>query len=143
VRGLAWPLAIALGGLLLLLLSVPGLPTAFRAATGGGEPGVFTATRLECVRHPGHEACSWQGTFTSPAGPPRAVYLYGSDRDTLREGDRIPVTDVGRPDTVYGPGGSTEWIWLVSMLVTGCGLLTASTSRLLTRRRPTAIRPAA
>jgi hypothetical protein len=94
--------------------------------------GTFVAKRLRCVQHPGHELCSWYGTFrpdptasgTSSAGDVRtAVALYGSDRDLLRAGEQMPAVDIGRPAQVYPPSGSREWIVVTVLLALGCVLL--------------------
>ncbi|MEZ0076136.1 hypothetical protein [Planotetraspora sp. GP83] len=128
-------------GLALLFLSVPNIAPAFRAARGDGTPGVFTAEQVSCVQHPGHEACSWSGTFRGPAGQ-RDVSLYGADRDALRPGQQVRAIDVGRPNLVYGPGGSREWIFVLVLLVAGCALL-VPLARTLSRGRTTRGRPTA
>ena len=114
-----------LAGSLLLLLSVPNVVPVLRAARADGDPGSFVAEQLSCVAHLGHETCSWSGTFRPrDGGEVRAdVYLYGSDRDTLRPGQRASAVDTGQRARVYPPGGSNEWIVTIGVLVGGLLLL--------------------
>lgn len=107
---------------ILLALTVPNFGTVLRAARADGAWGTFTASRLACVQHPGHEACSWYGAFTSRTGS-REVALYGSERDTLAQGSSVRAVDVGRTSVVYTAGGSNEWILTSLLLVTGLALL--------------------
>jgi hypothetical protein len=122
----------AAAGTVMLALALPNVGPALRAARADGVHGTFVAERLSCVQHPGHELCSWYGTFQPDpdrSGAPAAsgvrtdISLYGSDRDTLRSGRRVPAVDTGRPARVYSPGGSREWIVVAALLVTGCLLL--------------------
>jgi hypothetical protein len=112
-------------GLFLLLLSVPSVRPVLRAARADGVPGTFTAARVDCVRHPGHESCNWYGTFTpSSGGPPLAdVALYGSDRGSLQAGQRVTAVDTGRRGRVYRPSGSNEWLATAGLLALGVFLL--------------------
>jgi hypothetical protein len=128
-RGI-WPaLLLAGAGLLLLAFAVPNLAPAIRAARDEGVRGTFTAERLACVQHPGHEQCTWYGTFHSP-GNTREVTLYGAGRGTVHEGERVPAVDVaGRPLRVYPPSGSREWIVVATVLAVACGLLALATRR--------------
>ena len=109
----------------LLFLAVPNVVPSVRAARAEGTPGVFTAQRLGCVRHPGHESCSWTGEFRSDDGQIHraGVSLRGSDRQSLRPGTRIRAVDVGRARQVYGPGGSREWLPTMALLALGVGIL--------------------
>ncbi|MFC9088479.1 hypothetical protein [Nocardiopsis dassonvillei] len=100
-----------------------GLEQGLRAARGEGVPGVFTATGVTCVQHPGHESCTCNGTFTGAGGgEPRGVYLHAAGRDTCEEGARIPAVDAGAANRVYGPDGSREWI-LSSLVLAACPAL--------------------
>jgi hypothetical protein len=122
----AWVMLLASSaGALLLLLAVPNLGPAFRAARGDGVEGTFVARDLRCVQHPGHELCSWRGTFRpeEAGGTARTgVYLYGSGRGTLRTGQQVAALDTGRESRVYPPDGSREWIPTLGMALGG-GLL--------------------
>ncbi|MGH8825638.1 MAG: hypothetical protein ACRDVN_14365 [Jiangellaceae bacterium] len=113
-------------GSLLLLLSLPNVVPVVRAARAEGDPGTFLAEQLSCVGHLGHESCSWSGTFRPHGnGEVRAdVYLYGSDRDALRPGQRVPAMDTGRRARVYPPSGSHEWVFTAGLLAGGVLLLT-------------------
>jgi hypothetical protein len=117
------PLVAAAVGLLLLAVAVPNVGPALRAARAEGTPGTFTAERLSCVQHPGHEACTWYGSFRPDDGPSRAdVTLYGG-RHGLDEGDRTAAIDIGRTRRVYPPSGSREWIATGLVLLAGLALL--------------------
>jgi hypothetical protein len=118
-------------GALLLLLSLPNVVPVVRAARADGDPGTFLAEQVSCVGHLGHESCSWSGTFRPHGdGEIRAdVYLYGSDRDTLRPGQRVPAVDTGRRAQVYPPSGSNEWVVTAGLLAGGFLLLTPLSRR--------------
>jgi hypothetical protein len=114
---------------------IPNVGPVLRAARADGAAGTFTADRLDCVQHPGHEQCTWYGTF-SPADGGRPVHdttLYGAGRSALAEGESTPAVDVGRRGRVYSPDGSNEWVVTGLFLVAGVGLLAASA---VPRRRP-------
>lgn len=119
-------------GSLLLLLSVPNVGPAVRAARADGDPGTFVAEQVSCIGHLGHEACSWFGTFRprSDSEVKADVYLYGSDRDTLRPGQQVPAVDTGRQARVYPPGGSNEWVLTAGLLAGGCLLLVPLSRRM-------------
>ncbi|WP_327045653.1 hypothetical protein OG320_28840 [Microbispora sp. NBC_01189] len=121
----AFTAALTLFALFLLFLTVPGIGPAVRAARADGVPGTFTARSVDCVRHPGHESCTWNGDFRSDDGAVRrdGVELYGADRDMLREGQQTRAVDVGRPSRVYGPGGSMEWVFTALLLLAAAGIL--------------------
>jgi hypothetical protein len=94
---------------------------------------VFTAQRLECVEHPGHEACTWYGRFRTMDGVVRNtdIALYGADRDMLREGQQTQAFDVGRANRVYGPGGSNEWVMTALLLLAGAAALVSGLVRVV------------
>ncbi|NBE51901.1 hypothetical protein [Streptomyces boluensis] len=119
---------------ILLFVSLPNLGNVARAATAEGVAGTFTAGQLTCVRHPGHETCEWTGTFESAGGTLRRdpTTLYGSGRESLKEGQRVKAVDVGNAGRVYSPEGSHEWIFTALLLLTGYGLLAWLARRHLT-----------
>ncbi|MBA9005592.1 hypothetical protein [Thermomonospora cellulosilytica] len=129
--------------LYLLYLALPNLGPALRAARLDGTAGTFTAQRLQCVRHPGHESCSWQGTFVSDDGAVRreGVWLHGSDRSSHQAGQRTRAYDTGRESRVYGPGGSREWVPIALMVAVSGALLAFAFSRPRERRDPGAGEP--
>ncbi|MEO5874050.1 MAG: hypothetical protein ABIS86_07590 [Streptosporangiaceae bacterium] len=131
------PVVLALTGVFLIYLAAPNIGPSLRAARADGTVGVFTAQRLDCLQHPGHESCSWTGEFRSADGARRPeVSLYGSGRDSLRVGESTTAVDVGRASRVYGPEGSHEWIATALLLLTGVLLLVFAIRRPRRRVRP-------
>lgn len=106
---------------LLGYVGLSGWDRGVRAARGEGAPGVFVAESLSCVRHPGHESCVCQGTFTPEnSGEERSVRLHAAQRSDCASGAEVASVDSGAADRVYGPWGSREWVFsavLVSIAV--------------------------
>lgn len=125
-------------GLFLLLLSVPNMGPAIRAAGPDGAPGTFTAAEVVCVKHMSHESCAWQGSFRADDGRTTrdGIGLYGSSRNSLRLGQTAPAVDVGRASRVYPPSGSREWIPTAVLMAAGAMLLAWPALTWLRRRRP-------
>lgn len=119
----AFPLVVALLAAALGHVGFTGLDQNVRAARGEGAPGVFTATVLSCVQHPGHESCTCAGTFRSGEEPERQVYLHAAGPETCVEGSGTRARDVGAQNRVYGPDGSREWVLSVLMLVVSGALV--------------------
>ncbi|MFE9644273.1 hypothetical protein ACFYO0_09070 [Streptomyces sp. NPDC006365] len=111
--------------LLLLGVTLPNMGNALRAATTEGVAGIFTAEQLSCVRHSGHETCSWSGTFRSAEGAltRTPVAFSGGSRGSLTDGQEIKAVDFGSPGRVYDPSNSYEWIFTVALLLSGYALL--------------------
>ncbi|GAA5080686.1 hypothetical protein HNP84_006063 [Thermocatellispora tengchongensis] len=120
----AFDVVVVASGVLLFLLAAQSAPAAVAAYRADGIPGTFTATGLECVRHPGHEQCTWLGRFVSADGRVRrtGVGFYGSDRGMFTAGESTRAYDIGRSGHVYGPGGSNEWVVVALMGLTGAAL---------------------
>ena len=108
-------------GMVFLLLATPNLGPALRAARADGVAGAFVAKDLRCAQHPGHEQCSWWGTFRPDGGGRErtGVHLYGSGRGTLVSGQRVAAVDTGRSSRVYPPVGSREWIPTFGLAIAG------------------------
>lgn len=136
----AFDVALAAGGLLLMVLAGQNAGPAVAALRGEGVQGTFTAQRLDCLQHPGHEQCSWTGTFRSGDGTVtrEGIAFYGSDRETFTPGATFPAFDTGRRGHVYGPGGSNEWAFVALLLVAGLALVARPVLR--AARTPTAPR---
>lgn len=121
----AFHILVILIGTFLLYLVLPNLGPVIQAArAGAGVQGTFTAERLNCVQHPGHTACNWEGGFRSEDGTvTRAdVFLYGGS-DGLSKGTSTRARDVGRAGQVYRPAGSHEWIVSALVAVAGVALI--------------------
>jgi hypothetical protein len=120
----AWVMLLATSaGVLLLLLALPNLDPALRAARGDGVQGTFVARDLRCVQHPGHELCTWYGVFRRDGAADRSgVHLYGAGRESLRTGQVVAAIDTGRESRVYPPTGSREWIPTLGLALAGCVL---------------------
>ncbi|MGW0392208.1 hypothetical protein ACWDYJ_15215 [Streptomyces sp. NPDC003042] len=134
-------LLMLMAAVLMLYVSLPNLGNALRAATADGVAGTFTASRLTCVQHPGHETCEWSGTFRSADGERRRenVALYASGRGSIGMGQSADSVDVGNPGRVYRPGGSHEWIFTFGLLAAGYALLAVVAHRhLMPPRAPAA-----
>lgn len=131
---------LILVALYLLYLSVPNIGPAVRAARADGTHGMFTARHLQCVQHPGHESCTWNGDFASDDGRIHRteVSLQGSGRDSLREGAQTEAFDVGRASRVYGPDGSNEWVVIALMVLASAGFLVLAAVRTVRRPPPPA-----
>ncbi|SDJ74697.1 hypothetical protein [Nonomuraea jiangxiensis] len=140
------PLPLPLAAVLLLVAGLlvsctaPALGPALRLAGGDGRPGTFTARHLECVQHPGHETCTWIGDFRSEDGAVRraGVALAGSDRGTHQAGLPTEAIDVGLAGRVYGPAGSSEWIFTAILFLAAPALaafVLAPVAGALRRRR--------
>ncbi|MGW4664680.1 hypothetical protein [Streptosporangium sandarakinum] len=136
----AFDLVIAAGGLILLLLAVQNLGPALAAFRGDGAWGTFTAHRVECVQHPGHEQCTWLGEFRAGRTVRPEVAFYGGERGSFTPGQAARAFDTGRRGHVYGPGGSNEWIAVALLMLAGLGLASRPLWRLRRLRR--ARRPA-
>ncbi|GAA2392434.1 hypothetical protein GCM10010404_57110 [Nonomuraea africana] len=124
-RSPAFTVAMTLVAVFLLYLATPNVGLVIRAARADGFPGTFTAERLYCVQHPGHESCSWIGTFRSDDGTVRRaeVAMHDSGRESYRAGTETRAIDVGRPNRVYGPEGSQEWMFTALLLLGGVAIL--------------------
>src|SRR5690606_29535599 len=117
----AFDMAIMVAGVAVMFLALRDLGPAIAAARADGTPGTFTAHRMACIQHPGHEQCSWFGSFRADTGEvrPGEVAYYGSDRDTFTPGQTVRAFDTGRRGHVYGPEGSNEWMVVVLLFVAG------------------------
>ncbi|MFC0865704.1 hypothetical protein ACFHYQ_25740 [Sphaerimonospora cavernae] len=126
-RSPAFTAVLTLIPVFLLYLTVPNIGPVVRAARADGIAGTFTARRVDCVQHPGHESCTWSGDFRSADGAVHRtdIALYGADRDMLRAGQETAAVDVGRAGRVYGPGGSMEWVFTALLILAALAILTA------------------
>ncbi|WP_131815625.1 hypothetical protein [Thermostaphylospora chromogena] len=122
----AFEMTVMAAGVVVMFLALQHLGPALAAAGGRGTPGTFTAERVACIQHPGHEQCSWFGRFRADTGEARQgqVAFYGSERNMFTPGETVRAFDTGRSGHVYGPGGSNEWVAVALLFVAGLGLVT-------------------
>ena len=110
-----------LAAVYVVVLTVPTVLSALRSVQTDGATGVFTATELICVQHPGHRGCSWRGEFRSNdrqiVRP--GIYLSGSSERTLRAGQQTAVVDRGSPRQVYPVRGARSWTPVLVLLLGG------------------------
>lgn len=104
---LTWVLcAVFLAGAVYLLTGAVQQGTATRRASAGeGRLGTFVAEERRCSK-----TCSWHGTFTADGQSriaDRGIELRGADEDSIEQGRRIPVLNVG--PFVQSAGGPLEW----------------------------------
>jgi hypothetical protein len=140
----AWRRLGAFNAVVLLLaafvvyLGLSNVERGVRAARADGVAGHFTASRLDCTQHPGHESCTCYGTYGSDDGTTLRddVYMYGRDRRTCRMGVSVAAVDIGARTRVYGPEGSHEWVWTAGTVALGLGLGAWGASPLWRGRRP-------
>ncbi|MFE1165774.1 hypothetical protein [Nocardiopsis sp. NPDC058789] len=120
----AFDVVLLLVAALIVYMGASNVDRSLRAARADGAPGTFSATRLDCVQHPGHESCNCFGTYAPDSGDPvrSDVYLYGGNRETCQVGGETAAVDVGSATRVYGPDGSNEWIMTAGLILFGLGL---------------------
>ncbi|WP_047870512.1 hypothetical protein [Nocardiopsis sp. RV163] len=120
-EGGAFALVLLALAVLVVLTGLSNLDRSIRAARAEGSPGTFTASRLDCVQHPGHESCTCYGSYVPDTdGPERSdVYLYGRDRETCPVGEPTEAIDIGATSRVYGPEGSNEWVMTAGVIAVG------------------------
>lgn len=123
-RSTAFSMVLLLVAALIVYMGASNVDRSLRAARAEGVPGTFSATRLDCVQHPGHESCTCYGTYLPDSGGPERpdVYLHGRDRQTCQVGQQTEAVDVGSVNRVYGPEGSNEWIMTAGLILFGLGL---------------------
>lgn len=123
VRPSAFSLVVLVLAWLSGYVGLAGWDQGVRAARGEGAPGVFVAESLSCVRHPGHESCVCQGTFT-PQGSDeeRSVRLHAAERSDCASGAEVASVDSGAADRVYGPWGSREWMFSAALVFIAVGV---------------------
>ncbi|MFD6949718.1 hypothetical protein A6A08_01325 [Nocardiopsis sp. TSRI0078] len=123
-QGGAFTVVLVLLAALVVYMGASNIDRSLRAARAEGEPGTFTASRLDCVQHPGHESCTCYGSYAPDAGgAERAdVYLYGRDRETCPIGEPTEAIDIGAASRVYGPEGSNEWVMTAGVVLVGLAI---------------------
>jgi hypothetical protein len=110
IRNAMWFVATPVLMVVVLAMAVAGFPAAWRAHTGHGTTGVFTAVTEDCGK-----SCTWSGTFTAP-GDDRANVIYTERNAPFEPGTRVAALDVGEPGTVYPRDGGSDWL-LIPVLV--------------------------
>jgi hypothetical protein len=105
--------AIAVMG---LAFAAQDVVPAWRAKSGAGTPGTFTAVREECSRR----SCTWNGDFTPADGGAvrRDVILY-DDPAYLTTGGTAPARDTGAAKGVFSTSGGSTWLLVTGFTVAG------------------------
>ncbi|MFR9776075.1 hypothetical protein ACL02O_08440 [Micromonospora sp. MS34] len=99
-----------------LAIAAPDVAPAWRAKSGSGTAGTFTAVREEC----GRRSCTWHGDFV-PAGGGAArndVVLYDAP-DGLTSGGTAAARDTGAGKGVYSTAGGNTWLLVTGFAAVG------------------------
>ncbi|MCW3838806.1 hypothetical protein ONA70_01660 [Micromonospora yasonensis] len=99
-----------------LAFAAPDVVPAWRAKSGAGTDGTFTALREEC----GRRSCSWHGDFVPADGgaPRRDVLLYDAP-DGLTTGGTAAARDTGAGKGVFSRDGGTTWLLVTGFAAVG------------------------
>lgn len=99
-----------------LAFAGPDVAPAWRAKSGAGTPGTFTAVREEC----GRRSCTWHGDFVPTDGGAvrRDVVLY-DDPAGLTTGGTAAARDTGAGKGVYSTTGGNTWLLVTGLAVGG------------------------
>jgi hypothetical protein len=109
--------------LVVVFFTVQDLPTAWRAAHGGGRPGTFVALERSCGHH---SHCGFYGDYESADRTVRLAHVWLDEppRDLVVEGSTDVVWVHGRdPQVVFRARGSYEWLLIAGLLVAALGAL--------------------
>ncbi|RLK12606.1 hypothetical protein DER29_5888 [Micromonospora sp. M71_S20] len=114
MRFLLW-LGLPLLALLGLGLGVPDVAAAWRAKSGGGTAGTFTALHEECSRN-----CVWHGDFVPDGGgTPRHDVIVYDGPDRLTPGATVAARDTGARRGVFAARGGDTWLIFSGLAVAG------------------------
>ncbi|MGW5672330.1 hypothetical protein, partial [Micromonospora sp. NPDC003776] len=122
-----------------LVIAAPDVGPAWRAKSGDGTPGTFTALREEC----GKRSCKWHGDFVpSGGGAARKDVILYDDPDGLTTGGTAAARDTGADKGVFSTTGGSTWLLVTGFAVggalAGVAWLVLIVRTVLGRRRPDA-----
>lgn len=99
-----------------LAISSQDVVPAWRAKSGAGTAGVFTAVREEC----GRRSCSWHGDFVpADGGAARKDVILYDDPDGLSTGGSAPARDTGARNGVFATAGGSTWLLVTAFTLAG------------------------
>jgi hypothetical protein len=105
--------AIAVMG---LAFAAPDVGPAWRAKSGDGTPGTFTALREEC----GKRSCTWHGDFVpTDGGAARKDVILYDDPAGLTTGGTAAARDTGARKGVFSTTGGSTWLLDTGLAVGG------------------------
>lgn len=114
MRFLRW-IALPLLALLGLALAVPDVASAWRAKSGDGTAGTFTALYEKCSRN-----CVWHGDFVpDEGGTPRNDVIVYDEPDGLTSGATVAARDTGARRGVFAAQGGRTWLLFTGLAVAG------------------------
>ncbi|MEU4565870.1 hypothetical protein [Micromonospora sp. NPDC023956] len=101
--------------LLGLALAVPDVAAAWRARSGDGTSGTFTARYETCSRN-----CTWHGDFVPDGdGAPRNDVIVYDGPDGLTPGATVAARDTGARRGVFAAQGGSTWLLFTGLAVGG------------------------
>ncbi|MEH0972034.1 hypothetical protein V6U77_12965 [Micromonospora sp. CPCC 205546] len=101
--------------LLGLALAVPDVAPAWRAKSGGGVAGTFTALHEKCSRN-----CVWHGDFVpAGGGTPRHDVIVYDGPDGLTSGATVAARDTGARRGVFAARGGGTWLIFSGLAAAG------------------------
>ncbi|NES13347.1 MULTISPECIES: hypothetical protein [Micromonospora] len=96
--------------------AAPDVAPAWRAKSGAGTPGTFTAVREEC----GKRSCTWHGDFVpTDGGAARRDVILFDDPAGLTTGGTAAARDTGAGKGVFATTGGNTWLLVTGFTVGG------------------------
>ncbi|MFG2054077.1 hypothetical protein ACGFI9_08580 [Micromonospora sp. NPDC048930] len=120
-----------------LAFAAPDVGPAWRAKSGAGTPGTFTAVREEC----GRRSCTWHGDFVpSGGGAARKDVILYDEPAGLTTGGTTAARDTGAGKGVFSTAGGSTWLLVTGFAAGGAlaaiGWVVLIVRTVLGRRRP-------
>ncbi|MFE6049358.1 hypothetical protein ACFQ6N_01210 [Kitasatospora sp. NPDC056446] len=99
-----------------LAKAAPDLVPAWKAQSGSGVTGTFTAVRESCT----HGSCDYYGGWKAADGTStRTNVLLYDGPDSLRIGDTAAARDSGAPGGVFSTAGGSSYLLVTAFAVGG------------------------
>ncbi|MFI7426163.1 hypothetical protein ACIBPB_04190 [Micromonospora sp. NPDC049836] len=99
-----------------LAFAAPDVGPAWRAKSGAGTPGTFTAVNEECSRR----SCTWHGDFVpADGGAVRKNVILYDDPAGLTTGGSAAAHDTGAGKGVFSTTGGSTWLLVTGFTVGG------------------------